>query len=99
MKRIPTLLAFTMLIISCTPKKQERQATAFTDLNSYKAVTATNDSKHVSFTSIEVGDCQWTDGFWADQWKHAEQTMIPYMGTLLKGDTGHGYNNFKLPRA
>ena len=39
---------------------------------------------------------RWTEGFWADKWKQAEEVMIPYMGTLLKGDIGHGYNNFKI---
>lgn len=46
--------------------------------------------------SIDIGDCQWTEGFWADRFKVAEESMLPYMGTLLKGDVGHGYNNFKI---
>ncbi|TMU57711.1 glycoside hydrolase family 127 protein [Flagellimonas algicola] len=53
-------------------------------------------SPHVKLKSIDIGDCQWTEGFWADKWKRAEETMIPYMGTLLKGDIGHGLNNFKI---
>jgi len=43
-----------------------------------------------------VGDCQWTEGFWADKFKVAEQTMVPYMGELLTGDVGHALNNFKI---
>ncbi|WP_111706198.1 glycoside hydrolase family 127 protein [Lutibacter citreus] len=54
------------------------------------------DSPHVKFKSINMGDCQWTDGFWADKFKVAEKTMVPYMGELLTGDVGHALNNFKI---
>ncbi|WP_139957383.1 glycoside hydrolase family 127 protein [Flavicella sediminum] len=54
------------------------------------------DSKHVKLKSVNLGDCKWTDGFWADKFKVAEETMIPYMRSLLTGDTGHALNNFKI---
>ncbi len=54
------------------------------------------NSKHVTFKSINIEDCQWTNGFWADKFKVAEQTMLPYMKTLLTSDVGHALNNFKL---
>ncbi|GAB3648609.1 glycoside hydrolase family 127 protein [Echinicola sediminis] len=54
------------------------------------------NSPHVRLKSIDIGDCQWTEGFWADKFKLAEEVMVPHMGTLLKGDIGHGYNNFKI---
>ena len=54
------------------------------------------DSPHVKLKSINMGDCQWTDGFWADKFKVAEKTMVPYMGELLTGDVGHALNNFKI---
>ena len=54
------------------------------------------ESPHVVLKSINIGDCQWTDGFWADKYRLCEEVMVPYMGTLLKGDIGHGYNNFKI---
>ena len=53
-------------------------------------------SPHVKLKSIDIGDCQWTDGFWGDKWRQAEKVMVPYMGSLLKGDIGHGLNNFKI---
>ncbi|WP_404309829.1 glycoside hydrolase family 127 protein [Neorhodopirellula lusitana] len=53
-------------------------------------------SPHVKLKSIGIGDCQWTQGFWADKFKQCEEVMVPHMGTLLKGDIGHGYNNFKI---
>ncbi|CAA6679633.1 MULTISPECIES: glycoside hydrolase family 127 protein [unclassified Lentimonas] len=56
----------------------------------------TSESPHVALRSINHGDCRWTEGFWADKTKVCEEVMVPYMGTLLKGDIGHGYNNFKI---
>ncbi len=54
------------------------------------------ESPHVKLKSINLGDCRWTSGFWADKFKLCEEVMVPHMGTLLKGDTGHAYNNFKI---
>jgi uncharacterized protein len=54
------------------------------------------DSPHVALKSINIGDCRWTSGFWADKFQLCEETMVPHMGSLLKGDTGHAYNNFRI---
>lgn len=53
-------------------------------------------SGHVKLKSINIGDCRWTEGFWADKFKLCERVMVPHMGTILKGDVGHAYNNFKI---
>ncbi|NIJ45331.1 hypothetical protein FHR24_001799 [Wenyingzhuangia heitensis] len=53
-------------------------------------------SKHVKLKSINMGDCHWTEGFWADKFKVAEKSMIPYMRKVLTGDVGHALNNFKI---
>ncbi len=53
-------------------------------------------SPHVTLRSINLGDCHWTDGFWGSKFKECEEVMLPYMGEVLKGDVGHGYNNFKI---
>ena len=53
-------------------------------------------SPYAKLKSINMGDCRWTSGFWADKFKLCEEVMVPHMGTLLKGDTGHAYNNFKI---
>ena len=45
-------------------------------------------SKYVKLKSINLGDCQWTEGFWADKFKVAEKSMVPYMGEVLCGDVG-----------
>ena len=56
----------------------------------------TSASPHVKLRSLKIGECQWTEGFWADKFKQCEDVMVPYMGSLLKGDIGHGLNNFKI---
>jgi DUF1680 family protein len=53
-------------------------------------------SPHVKLRSINIGDCEWTSGFWADKFKLCEDVMVPHMGEILKGDVGHAYNNFKI---
>lgn len=55
-----------------------------------------SDSEFVKFKSTNIGDCVWTEGFWADKFRIAEETMVPYMGELLTGDVGHALNNFKI---
>lgn len=55
-----------------------------------------SESPHVIFRSIDMGDCIWTEGFWAERFHTCEETMVPYMGHLLCGDTGHALNNFKI---
>ncbi len=57
-----------------------------------------NNSKspYVKLKSIDMGDCIWTEGFWAERFEVAEKTMVPYMGELLCGETGHALNNFKI---
>lgn len=53
-------------------------------------------SPNYKLESIAIGECQWTKGFWADKFKICEESMVPYMGKLLCGSTGHALNNFKI---
>jgi len=53
-------------------------------------------SGHVQLKSINIGDCRWTHGFWADKFKLCEEVMVPHMGSILKGETGFAYDNFKI---
>ena len=61
-----------------------------------KGIINNTNSPYVKLKSIDIGDCQWTVGFWGDKWRQAEKVMVPYMGSLMKGDIGHGLNNFKI---
>ncbi len=53
-------------------------------------------SPHVKLKNISIGDCRWTEGFWADKFQLCAQSMVPYMEELLCGDIGHALNNFKI---
>jgi len=61
-----------------------------------QGIVDNSKSPHAELTSIDIGDCRWTSGFWADKFKLCEEVMVPHMGTLLKGDIGHAYNNFRI---
>ena len=61
-----------------------------------KAIINNSASPHVKLKSIDIGECKWTEGFWADKFKICEESMIPYMRQLLTGDVGHALNNFKI---
>ncbi len=54
----------------------------------------TKQSPHVLLRSIGMGECRWTTGFWAEKFRQCEEVMVPYMGTVLKGEIGHALNNF-----
>ncbi|WP_405269841.1 glycoside hydrolase family 127 protein [Cellulophaga sp. Ld12] len=53
-------------------------------------------SPFVQLKNINLTDCQWTSGFWAEKFKTCEDVMVPYMGEVLCGDIGHALNNFKI---
>lgn len=61
-----------------------------------RGITNNSESPYVKLKSIGIADCQWEDGFWAKKYKLCQDVMVPHMGTLLKGDIGHAYNNFKI---
>ncbi|MBK1879671.1 glycoside hydrolase family 127 protein [Pelagicoccus mobilis] len=61
-----------------------------------EVVIDNSESPHAKLRNINFGDCKWTSGFWADKHKVCEEVMVPHMGEILKGDTGHGLNNFKI---
>ncbi|WP_419195149.1 glycoside hydrolase family 127 protein [Novipirellula herctigrandis] len=61
-----------------------------------RGIINNSQSPHVKLKSVDIGDCQWTEGFWADKFKLCEEVMMPHMGMILKGDRGHAYNNFKI---
>lgn len=61
-----------------------------------RGIVNNTKSPYVKLKSIDMGDCKWADGFWADKFKSAAETMVPYMGEVFCGDVGHGLNNFKI---
>ncbi|MBU2945854.1 glycoside hydrolase family 127 protein [Zobellia uliginosa] len=61
-----------------------------------QATPANSNSPHTKLNSMNIGDCQWTTGFWADKFELCTTAMVPYMGDVLCGDVGHALNNFKI---
>lgn len=61
-----------------------------------KGLLAEAKSPHVKLRATNFGDCQWTEGFWAEKTQKAVDVMLPYMGNVLCGDIGHALNNFKI---
>lgn len=106
MKRLMFIICISISMMSCKNAQGQKRSTVSDDLKikAYvksieidgRGVINTTNSPNVKLKSIDIGDCRWTNGFWADKWKEAEQVMIPHMGTILKGDIGHAYNNFKI---
>lgn len=65
-------------------------------LGQEKGIINNAASPYVKFKNINMGDCSWTEGFWADKFALAEKVMVPHMGKILTGDIGHALNNFKI---
>lgn len=97
MKLLKTLFICVLtFIIACSKESEPVMGKNLaSDYDRSGGVINHNDSPHIILKSIEIGDCEWTEGFWADKFKMAEEVMIPHMGTLLKGDIGFAYDNFK----
>ncbi|TXG34680.1 glycoside hydrolase family 127 protein [Seonamhaeicola maritimus] len=98
LKTLAIALTGVAIITSCekkeeAPKKDIKELAVNFDRSG--GIVNHNDSKHLKLKSIEIGDCKWTEGFWADKHKMAEEVMIPHMGTIFKGDIGFAYDNFK----
>ncbi|ADV47768.1 protein of unknown function DUF1680 [Cellulophaga algicola DSM 14237] len=102
MRRIQALLTLGLFFISCKQEVKDTVASNTTvtastlALDNGKGILNNTNSPHVKFKSIDFGECQWTEGFWAEKFKTAETKMIPYMRSLLTGDKGHALNNFKI---
>ncbi|SDR69963.1 hypothetical protein SAMN05216503_0487 [Polaribacter sp. KT25b] len=97
---IITFFSF-LLIISCKENANQKLAlntrkNVDLNLDANKGIINYSNSPHVKLKSLNIGDCEWTDGFWADKFKVAQDVMVPYMGEVLKGDVGHALNNFKI---
>jgi DUF1680 family protein len=103
-KYISSVLLGLLVITSCNTKKDQEEKNKSTKVTKEMAanfdrsggIINHNDSKFLKLKSIEIGDCQWTEGFWAEKFKMAEEIMIPHMGTIFKGDIGFAYDNFKI---
>lgn len=52
---------------------------------------------HMKLKCVNLIDCQWTDGFWADKVKACHDIMIPHLGKLMDDpEIIHAYDNFRV---
>ncbi|MEX0321561.1 MAG: glycoside hydrolase family 127 protein [Puniceicoccaceae bacterium] len=84
MKTLPTYLVLAIATLVGSVSAQQ------------SGIINNSGSPYVKFRSVDMGDCQWTSGFWGKKFQLCKDVMVPQMGTILKGDIGHGYNNFKI---
>ncbi|TKC10924.1 glycoside hydrolase family 127 protein [Pedobacter polaris] len=70
-------------------------------LNSSKAqqnaLTNNSNSPYAKLKSLDMKDVTWTQGFWADRFKVATETMVPNMWTIYNDSkTSHAFKNFEI---
>jgi len=61
------------------------------------ALVNTSQSPFARLKSVNMGDVQWTDGFWAERFKVCKESMVPHlMGNYLDPEVSHAYRNFEI---
>jgi DUF1680 family protein len=62
-----------------------------------KGLTNTSKSAYAKLRSVNMGDVQWTNGFWADRFKVCKDSMVPNMWHLYTDpNISHAFENFKI---
>ncbi|QJD97303.1 glycoside hydrolase family 127 protein [Mucilaginibacter robiniae] len=62
-----------------------------------KALVNTAASPYAKLSSLNMGDVNWTKGFWADRFQVCKDTMIPNLWKIYTDPKiGHAYQNFEI---
>jgi DUF1680 family protein len=62
-----------------------------------KSLTNTSRSAYAKLQSVNMGDVQWTNGFWAERFKVCKDSMVPNMWHLYTDpNISHAFENFKI---
>ncbi|WP_298484588.1 glycoside hydrolase family 127 protein [uncultured Maribacter sp.] len=62
-----------------------------------KAVLNNSKTPYMQLKTIDIDECRWTDGFWAEKLKQNHKIMIPNLGRLMDDpEIIHAYDNFKV---
>lgn len=62
-----------------------------------KSLTNTSKSAYAILRSVNMGDVQWTKGFWADRFQVCKDSMVPNMWHLYTdANISHAFENFKI---
>lgn len=62
-----------------------------------KSLVNTSQSPYARLKSIDIGDVQWTTGFWAERFQVCKESMVPHMmGNYMNAEISHAYRNFEI---
>ncbi|WP_298737702.1 glycoside hydrolase family 127 protein [uncultured Chitinophaga sp.] len=66
-------------------------------MSQQKALVNTSRSTFASLSSIDMGDVQWTSGFWAERFSVCRDAMVPHLWkTYTDPDVSHAFKNFEI---
>jgi uncharacterized protein len=62
-----------------------------------KSLVNTSQSPYAVLKCIDMGDVQWTTGFWGERFRVCKESMVPHMmGNYLNPDVSHAFRNFEI---
>jgi DUF1680 family protein len=62
-----------------------------------KSLVNTSQSKHAVLQSVDMGDVQWTRGFWAERFQVCRDSMIPHLWRIYHDkNISHAFTNFEI---
>ncbi|WP_346863393.1 glycoside hydrolase family 127 protein [uncultured Draconibacterium sp.] len=62
-----------------------------------KGLTNNSKSPYIKLKSVNIGDVNWTSGFWAERFEVCKTSMVPHMmGCYLDEDISHAFKNFEI---
>ena len=62
-----------------------------------KSLTNTSRSAYAKLRSVDMGDVQWTNGFWADRFRVCKDSMVPNIWRVYTdANISHAFKNFEI---
>jgi uncharacterized protein len=62
-----------------------------------RSLVNTSLSPYARLKSLNMGDVQWTTGFWAERFKVCKESMVPHMmQNYMNPEISHAYRNFEI---
>ncbi len=70
---------------------------ALSGMAQQKSLVNTSKSPYAKLHGLDMGNVTWTDGFWADRFKVAKESMVPQLWKVYtSADISHAYRNFEI---
>jgi len=83
----PTILLLALIFSLCSLSSQAQQ----------NALTNNANSPYAKLKSVDMAAVTWTNGFWADRFKVASETMVPNMWAIYNdANISHAFKNFEI---